>query len=71
MPKATKSEILTAAALLSKISDDKKKKFRSLQYCLAEELFYSYRGKGESVDKKKEFHKIALQNRAYTHYRWW
>ena len=59
------------SSLLLKILNDKKKMFRSFQHCLADELLDSYKGKGDSVDKKNELHKIALQNRAYTHYRWW
>ena len=58
-------------SLLSKMVYDKRKMSRSLKFCLAEELLEAFQGKGHSVEKKKELHQIALQNRAYTHYRWW
>nr|YP_009733007.1 30S ribosomal protein S7 [Jaagichlorella roystonensis]YP_009733051.1 30S ribosomal protein S7 [Jaagichlorella roystonensis]QHU78303.1 30S ribosomal protein S7 [Jaagichlorella roystonensis]QHU78347.1 30S ribosomal protein S7 [Jaagichlorella roystonensis] len=51
--------------------ENKRKHYRSLQYCLAESFLEAFQGKGESVEKRKEFHQLALQNRAYTHYRWW
>lgn len=51
--------------------ENKKKDFRSLQFCLAESFLEAFQEKGESVEKRKEFHQLALQNRAYTHYRWW
>ena len=42
----------------------------SIKDCLAEEFNDSFSGKGGSIDKKKQYHQLALQNRAYTHYRW-
>ena len=43
----------------------------NLKYCLSEQFIDSIIGKGESIEKKKQLHKLALQNRAYLHFRWW
>lgn len=43
----------------------------NIKYCLSEEFFDSANGKGGSIEKKKQLHNIALQNRAYQHFRWW
>ena len=52
-------------------TSSKQLKVYSIKNCLAEEFNDSFSGKGGSVDKKKQYHQLALQNRAYTHYRWW
>lgn len=51
--------------------EKEKKNSRNIESCLAQELINACNKKGESFEKKKESHRIALQNRAYTHYRWW
>ena len=49
----------------------KKEKFYSIKYCLSEQFFESAYEKGEGVEKKKQLHQFALQNRANLHFRWW
>lgn len=49
----------------------KRLNFYSIKHTLSEEFFDSFFAKGESVNKKKQLHTLALENRAYTHYRWW
>ena len=43
----------------------------NIKYNLSEEFLDSASGKGGSIEKKKQLHNIALQNRAYQHFRWW
>ena len=50
---------------------EKKEKFYSIKHCLSDQLFESAYGKGEGVEKKKQLHQFALQNRANLHFRWW
>ena len=49
----------------------KKEKFYSIKHCLSEQFLESANGKGEGVEKKKQLHQFALQNRANLHFRWW
>ena len=49
----------------------KQSKSYSIKRCLSEELFDSANGNGESIEKKKQLHQFALQNRANLHFRWW
>lgn len=37
---------------------------------LAGELMDAARGRGASIRKRKELHKLAIANRAFAHYRW-
>lgn len=43
----------------------------SIKYNLAEEFFDSANNNSESVEKKRQLHNFALQNRASLHFRWW
>ena len=49
----------------------KRVKTHPLKYGLSQELFDARNEKGESVEKKKQLHQLALQNRANLHLRWW
>lgn len=82
LPKATKSSTLKSKARknllnlssekeLSFLSSLRKLNLYSIKHTLSEELLDSFFAKGESVEKKKQLHNLALQNRAYTHFRWW
>lgn len=64
-------DLLKDNIFLNKAMDDRKNNHRSIKFCLASLLSDSFICKGESVEKRKEFHKIALKNRSYTSYRWW
>ncbi len=37
---------------------------------LAEELIAAYQGQGSAVKKKKDMHRMAEANKAFSHYRW-
>jgi small subunit ribosomal protein S7 len=39
--------------------------------CLALELLLAYQKKGAARQKRDDLHKLALQNRANVHQRWW
>nr|QGX86687.1 30S ribosomal protein S7 [Chloroidium sp. UTEX 3077] len=41
------------------------------EICLANELLDSLKNQGESLKKRDQSHQIAVNNRAYTRYRWW
>jgi small subunit ribosomal protein S7 len=43
---------------------------KSLRAKLADELLDAYRGRGSSVKKKEDTHKMADANKAFAHYRW-
>ncbi|MBF0353167.1 MAG: 30S ribosomal protein S7 [SAR324 cluster bacterium] len=43
---------------------------KSMQSKLAEELLDAFRGKGASVKKREDVHKMADANKAFAHYRW-
>ena len=60
-----------AESVFSKAIDDRKNHYRSIKSHLASLLSDSFVGKGESVEKRKEFHKTAVKNRSYLSYRWW
>lgn len=46
-----------------------KKSGKSLEHRLCDELADAFEGRGDSVRKKEEAHKMAESNRAYAHYR--
>jgi small subunit ribosomal protein S7 len=39
--------------------------------CLALEVLLAYQKRGAARQKRDELHKVALQNRANLHMRWW
>ena len=43
----------------------------SFAECLALEILLAYQKKGAARAKRDEMHKVALQNRANLHLRWW
>lgn len=45
--------------------------FYPIEQGLAEELLNSTNLKGASIEKKTQFHSLALQNRGSLHFRWW
>lgn len=47
-----------------------RKSERTMSECLAMELLEAYNGKGESVKKRDNTHKMAEANRAFAHYKW-
>lgn len=69
--KAKKERKENHFSISSKSFEQEKKNYRCIETCLAQQFIDAFNKKGESFDKKKESHKIALQNRAYVHYRWW
>ena len=64
-------ETINSNTFLSKAIDDRKNNYRSMKSSLASLLADSFVNTGESVERRKELHKIALKNRSYTSYRWW
>ncbi|XP_065176764.1 small ribosomal subunit protein uS7m-like [Sycon ciliatum] len=42
-----------------------------MQARLSEEILLAYDNQGAAIKKKEDFHKIAYNNRAFAHYRWW
>jgi small subunit ribosomal protein S7 len=52
---------------------DARKKGSSASYaeCLALELLLAYQKRGGARQKRDDLHKLALQNRANVHMRWW
>jgi len=48
----------------------KKSSSRGIVLNLTDELLNASEGKGSSVQKKLDLHKLAKKNRAYTHFRW-
>lgn len=44
---------------------------QNIEFSLSEEFFDIVSKKGESIEKRKQLHNFALQNRAYGHFRWW
>lgn len=52
---------------------DARKKNSSASYaeCLALELLLAYQKRGGARQKRDDLHKLALQNRANVHLRWW
>jgi len=48
----------------------KKSSSRGIILNLTDELLNASEGKGLSVQKKLDLHKVAKKNRAYTHFRW-
>lgn len=63
----TKSSVF----LRNNTNSSKEQNKQNIKNGLALAFFDSGHGKGESVEKKKQLHKFALQNRAYLHFRWW
>jgi small subunit ribosomal protein S7 len=49
----------------------KKTKTLSFEECLGIEIFEAYKKQGSARTKRNELHKLAEQNRAFAHYRWW
>jgi small subunit ribosomal protein S7 len=43
---------------------------RSLQEKMADEIVEAYAGKGASIKKREDVHKMAEANKAFAHYRW-
>ena len=43
---------------------------KSMRAKLADELLDSFNGRGNSVKKKEDTHKMAESNKAFAHYRW-
>ena len=43
---------------------------RSMRAKLADELLDAFNGKGNSIKKKEDTHKMAEANKAFAHYRW-
>lgn len=52
------------------IESARKRNDTSMEIRLANELFDASEGKGSSVKKKEEVHRIAESNKAFAHYRW-
>jgi len=48
----------------------RKKKGRSMQNKLADELLSAYKGEGAAVKKRDDTHKMAESNKAFSHLRW-
>jgi small subunit ribosomal protein S7 len=57
---------------LVRAADNRKKSSRaSYAECLALELLLAYQKRGGARQKRDDLHKLALQNRANVHLRWW
>lgn len=48
----------------------RKRNYKSMELCLANEFFDATEGKGHAVKKREEVHRIAESNKAFAHYRW-
>ena len=48
----------------------RKKKGKSMEIKLAEELVAAYKSEGPAIKKRDEVHKMAEANRAFSHLRW-
>jgi small subunit ribosomal protein S7 len=48
----------------------RKKKGKSMEIKLAEELIAAYKSEGPAIKKRDETHKMAEANRAFSHLRW-
>jgi small subunit ribosomal protein S7 len=48
----------------------RKKKGKSMEVKLAEELIAAYKSEGPAIKKRDETHKMAEANRAFSHLRW-
>jgi ribosomal protein S7 len=43
----------------------------NLEGFLAVEVFEAFQRQGQARNKRNELHKLAEQNRAFSHFRWW
>lgn len=48
----------------------RKRTYKSMELCLANEFLDAIEGKGNAVKKREEVHRIAESNKAFAHYRW-
>ena len=71
IPHNTRQEGIGIRWLLACAFSKRQKSKHRTELCLANELFDSLKNQGESLKKRDQSHQIAINNRAYTRYRWW
>ncbi|MBD3282218.1 MAG: 30S ribosomal protein S7 [Candidatus Portnoybacteria bacterium] len=70
VPYEVKGKRREALAMRWIIESAKKKKGRSMEERLANELIDAFNNTGEAVKKKEQAHKVAEANRAFAHFAW-
>lgn len=70
VPVEVKSERGFSLAMRWLVSFAKAREGKSMKERLAEELIDAYNGRGATIKKREDLHKMAEANRAFAHYRW-
>ncbi|MDR3151494.1 MAG: 30S ribosomal protein S7 [Holosporaceae bacterium] len=70
VPVEVRSERAQALAIRWLIANARKRSEKTMVLKLAGELLDAYNGRGGSVKKRDDTHKMAEANKAFAHYRW-
>lgn len=70
VPVEVRPERKLSLALRWIIENARKRKEKTMMANLASELLDAYEGKGESIKKRDDTHKMAEANKAFAHYKW-
>ena len=70
VPTEVRPERRDALAIRWLVDNSRSRGEKSMRERLAAELYDASQGRGNSVKKKEDTHKMAEANRAFAHYRW-
>jgi len=70
VPVEVRTDRKQALAIRWIISFAKKRSEKTMSSKLASEILEASQGKGSSIKKKEDLHKMAEANKAFAHYRW-
>jgi small subunit ribosomal protein S7 len=70
VPVEIRSERRISLAIRWIVGFSEKRRVKNMQESLAAELMDAASGKGSSVKKKEDTHKMAEANKAFAHYKW-
>ena len=70
VPVEVRSDRGRALAMRWLVSFSKKREGKTMREKLANEILDAYHGRGASVKKREEVHRMAEANKAFAHYRW-